>query len=74
MRRVIESLAGVPRACLRLRVGLCVFLLVGGQVDALLVHALGLDTLDQAEEVLVGHRGRPGTSVWRRTPLVIDPG
>lgn len=68
------SLAGVTGACLWLRVGLAVLLLVRGQLDALLVHALGLDALDQAEEVLIRNRGCVGTGVWRRTPLVVYPG
>lgn len=74
MKEGRTSLAGVTGARLRLRVGLAVLLLVRGQLDALLVHALGLDALNQAEEVLIRNRGRMRTGVWRRTPLVVYPG
>lgn len=46
-----------------------------GGVHPLLIHPLGLDPLDEAEEVLVGHGGAAG---WhprgRRAALVIDSG
>ena len=44
------------------------------QVHPLLVHALGLHPLDEAEEVLVGHRGRVGARLRGGAPLVVDPG
>lgn len=43
-------------------------------MDPLLVHALGLCSLDQTEEVLVRHRGSPGAPFWWGAPLVINPG
>lgn len=79
-----KSLAGVPgasRLVFRVGVGICVSVCVpivrivgGGQLHALLVHAFGLHTLDQAEEVLIGHRGGAGAGVRGRAPLVVDPG
>lgn len=44
----------------------------GGQGDPLLVHALGLGTHNQAEEVLVRHCGAFAGGRRRSTPLVIQ--
>lgn len=63
-----QLLAG-PRALPLLRCLLC-----QGQIHTLLIHALGLDALDQAEKVFVGHGGSPGDGVGGGTALVIDPG
>lgn len=64
-------LAGKPTGRLRFG-GRGVFLLVRGQLDTLLIHALGLHPLDQAEEVFVRHCGGVGAGFWRGTPLIID--
>lgn len=63
-------------AARRLRVrGLGVLLvLVGGQLHPLLVHALGLHPLDEAEEVFVRHCGGVRTGFRRGAPLIVDPG
>lgn len=66
------ALAGVSRrGRRRVRVGLV--LLVRGQVDSLLVHALGLHSLDQTEKVLVWNRGGPRTQIGRGAALIVYP-
>lgn len=49
-------------------------LVVCGQLDALLVHALRLHPLDEAEEVFIRHCGGVLARLWRGAPLVVDPG
>lgn len=45
-----------------------------GKVHPLFVHPLGLDPLDEAEEVLIGHGGATGRHVRGRAALVVDSG
>lgn len=47
---------------------------VGGKVNTLLVHPLGLHPLDQAEKILVGDSGSSWCRAGRSTSLVIYPG
>lgn len=68
-----EVLAGEATRGLWIR-GWGVVLLVGGQLDSLLVHPLGLHPLDETEEVLIRHcRGVLARFRWGAA-LVVDPG
>lgn len=49
-------------------------LVVAGQLDALLVHSLGLHPLDETEEVFVGHCRGVGAGFWRGAALIVNPG
>lgn len=44
------------------------------KVHTLLIHPLGLHSLDKAEEILVRHGGASGQHVRRWAALVINPG
>lgn len=70
-----EALAGARLALLP-GLGGPARLLLGapGEVHPLLVHALGLHPLDEAEEVLVRHGGPARQPVGRRAALVVNPG
>lgn len=70
-----EALAGAGLALLPGLGGSAHLLLrAPSEVHPLLVHPLGLDPLDEAEEVLVGHGGATGQHVRWRAALVVDPG
>ena len=69
-----EALAGAGLALLPGLGGSAHLLRAPGEVHPLLVHPLGLDPLDEAEEVFVGHGGAAGQHVRRRAALVVDPG
>lgn len=62
------GLAGVSSGVLVVRV------VLRGKLDALFIHAFGLNPLDEAEEVLIWHGGGAGTAFWRGTPLIVYPG
>lgn len=70
-----EALAGTRLALLPgLRRSARLRLWAACEIHPLLIHPLGLDPLDKAEEVLVRHGGATGQHVRGRAALVIYPG